>query len=385
MPTGVWPPESLSSPVSGRCLEARGPFLLAAGDETWPVIDGIPFLRADRLGMARAAVARIEAGDLVGATALLLTDQDPYAPDSPPSIEACAELVRHEASFTFRTAMLHLGFGRVADYFAHRWTDPTYLSGLAMLDEAGFEGPFLELACGAGHFLRAAGVSGIEAAGADLVFAKLWLARHFVCPHARLVCFDASVPWPLADGSFAEAFCHDAFYFMPDKPAVVAQLRRIVGEGGGIAIGHAHNASVDNHSAGEPLTVDDYAALLQGSRLFDDHELTSAFVERRAPVPAQAAALSDVPAISLVRGNGSGSKRDRIGDPAVGARLRLNPLYQRAGATAFIAWPSARYEQEYAAFATYPLQWDGPDELDGSPDTAALSRNRTYVDLPPRW
>ena len=36
---------------------------------------------------------------------------------------------------------------------------------------------------------------------ADVVFAKLWLARRFVCPRARLVCFDAAAPWPLPDRS----------------------------------------------------------------------------------------------------------------------------------------------------------------------------------------
>jgi hypothetical protein len=52
-----------------------------------------------------------------------------------------------------------------------------------------------------------------------------------------------------------------------------------------------------------------------------------------------------------------------------------------------IVWPSARYEQEYAELASYPLIWDGPDEidLDGCDAVAALFRNRTYVDLPPRW
>lgn len=388
----MWPPGTLFSPLSGGPLEARGPSVLAVADEVWPVIEDIPFLRADRIQMARAAVGLIEAGDIVAATALLLTDQDPYAPDPPPRLDECARLVGDEAC-SFREAMRRLAFGRVADYFAHRWTDPTYLSGLALLGEArtgDADRPMLELASGVGHFLRAAALAGVEAAGADLVFAKLWLARRFVCPQARLVCFDASAPWPLGENTYAEVFCHDAFYFLPDKAGIAARMRRVAGEQGSVAIGHAHSASADNHSAGEPLTIDAYAALFPGARLFDDRELTRAFAEGRPPEAAEAAALASVPALSLVwRGDGRTDRdaRRQFGIAAQGTRLRLNPLYRREGSDARIVWPSPRYEQEYAALATYPMGWDGPDEIepDQSAATQALMRRRIYVDLPPRW
>ncbi len=400
-PATAWPCAALSSPCSGRPLRARGRSLLVAGDETWPVIDDIAFLRADRIELARAAVGRIEADDLVGATALLLTDQDPYAPDPPPTAEACTALAQAPDSFSFRDAMRRLAFGRVADYFAHRWSDPTYLSGLALLGQlAGTAGrPLLELACGTGHFLRACALGGIEAAGADLVFAKLWLARHYVSPQARLVCFDASADWPLAGRSFRALFCHDAFYFLPDKPRLADRMRRAVGEGGVVALGHAHNAAVDNHSAGEPLAISGYAGLFPGARLFDDRELTLAFVEDRAPHEAEAEALAEVPALSLlwrapaaIQGAAPAAPRavpepPRLGDAPAHARIRLNPLYRRDGGTACIAWPSPRYEQEYAALRTYPMRWEGPDELeaDGSAETLSLIRRRIYVDLPPRW
>ena len=384
---GSWPPGTLFGPLSGRPLEARQPGVLAAADEAWPVIEGIPFLRADGIEMARAAVDLIEAGDIIAATALLLTDQDPYAPDPPPSVDACARLVRDETC-TLRDAMQRLAFGRVADYFAHRWTDPTYLSGLALLGETGTgetDRPVLELACGIGHFLRAASLAGVATAGADIVFAKLWLARRFVCPDARLVCFDAATAWPLGEDAYAAVFCHDAFYFLPDKPAIAARMRRAVGEQGSIAIGHAHNAAADNHSAGAPLTVAAYAALFPGARLFDDRELTRAFVEACPPEASPVSALADVPAVSLLCG-GRTATGARFGTEAAGP-LRLNPLYRRDGDAARIVWPSPRYEQEYAALATYPMRWDGPDRIepDRTDATQALIRQRIYVDLPPRW
>jgi len=392
-----WPRGSLFSPVCGLPLQASGPFRLVCDGEVWPVIEGIPFLRADRIDMARDAVGRIEAGDILGATALLLTDQDGYAPDPPPPIEDCAGLVRDVASLTFRMAMQRLAFGRVADYFAHRWSDPTYISGLALFAETGDlapHGPVLELASGTGHFLRAFALAGIEAAGADLVFAKLWLARRFICPQARLTCFDASAPWPFAAGMFATLFCHDAFYFLPDKPEIAVRMRRVVRKGGSIAIGHAHNASVDNHSKGDPLTVDGYAALLPGARLFDDRELTLAFAEARPPRAAEAATLASVPALSMVwhdggRPGAAQPTRHGFGTEAAGTQLRRNPLYepQDGAEAARIAWPSPRYQQEYAGLATYPDAWSGPAHIaaDDRAETLALLRRRIYLDLPARW
>ena len=378
----TWPPGVLFSPLSGRQLEPRGA-VLVAGDEIWPVIDGIPYLRANRVELARTAAFLVESGNSDDAAALLLTDQDDYAPDPSPRVADCLQLVRNEASFSFRTAMRQLSFGRVADYFAYRWTDPTYLSGLA-LSQLANSGSRLELASGVGHFLRAFAASGVEAAGADIVFAKLWLTRHFICPQARLVCFDAASPWPLQNGAFDCVFCHDAFYFMPDKTAIIARMHSVLRGAGQIIVGHAHNAAVDNHSAGSALRVEAYAALLPGSLLFDDRELAAAYVEARSPVPAEAQTLAAVPAVSLVWPSVFADVQTKC---TLGRRLPLNPLYQRDGGEARIVWPSQRYEQEYAALVTYPARWSGPDELviDGSDLSATLVRRGIYVDLPSRW
>ena len=400
MTAPAWPAGTLRSPSSGRILEARGHNLLVADGEAWPVIDGIPFLRTNRAALAGDAVRLIEAGAVVRATALLLRDQDPYAPDPPPAVESCEEVVRGRDALRLRSAMQALGFGRVGDYFAHRWTDPTFLSGLALLGLAlpAERGCVFELACGAGHFLSASHRAGVDASGGDLVFAKLWLARHFVSPEARLVCFDAEAAWPVAAGETDTVFCHDAFYFLPDKPGIASQMRRLAGADGTVALGHAHNAETENHSAGVPLTVAGYAALFPGARLFDDSGLTQAFASGEAPVPADASALRSVAALSLLwrpGGRPDGRAAGRPGAPRgragfgteSGPVLRLNPLYRQGAEGAEIAWPSARYEQEYAALATYPMRWSGPERLDraDAPDADTLLRRRVYVELPDRW
>jgi len=276
----------------------------------------------------------------------------------------------------------------VATYFAHRWSDPTFLSGLA-LAEAHWHGPgrVLELACGAGHFLRAFARFAPQVTGGDLVFAKLWLARNYVAPDAMLVCFDAAAPWPFADAAADLVFCHDALYFLPNKPHVAAEMLRVAA-GGRVLVGHAHNAAVDNLSAGAPLEPAGYAALFGAPLLYDDRELTQSVIEARAPRPASADGLMDAPAVALAAGTASrDTPRVAVGGlvvPQAGAALRRNPLY---GETGEIAWPSDRYAREYGPLATYPVRTQAPAMARAGGDKMidAMARQRVLLDLPERW
>ena len=373
----IWPADTLHSPVDGRTLHADTPHSLAAG-ERWPVIDGIPFLRADRRALANAALAALDGGDPEHALMLLLGDQDGWARTPPPSESDRLAVIR-DPSLSFRAAMELLAFGPVATYFAHRWSDPTFLSGLA-LAEAHWTEPstVFELACGAGHFLREFARAAPVVAGGDVVFAKLWLARRYVAPSALLVCFDAAQRWPLPDGWADIVFCHDAFYFLPDKPFVAAEMQRA---GRIILVGHAHNALTDNLSSGSPLSPNAYAALFGTPLLYDDRELTHALIEARAPRPVPADALASAPAIALAQGATPRQVTDRLAMPTPGKALRRNPLYQ-GGA---IVWPSERYATEYGPLATYPAHTDAPEYAIASPDTAAAARRRILVDLPAQW
>ncbi|MGI3777457.1 MAG: class I SAM-dependent methyltransferase [Janthinobacterium lividum] len=387
----AWASGELRSPVTGAWL-AAGAHDLHAGGERWPVVDGIAFLRADRRALADAALAALDAGDEEGAAVVLLADQDGWASTPPPGEEARRAVVRGREVLGFRDAMGLLAFGPVATYFAHRWSDPTFLSGLA-LAEAHWHGPAVvaELACGAGHFLREfARVEGVrEVVGGDLVFAKLWLARHFVAPGARLVCFDAARAWPLGDASAALVFCHDALYFLPEKAHVAAEMLRVAGAGR-VLVGHAHNAAVENLSHGAPLLPEEYAALFGHAALYDDRELTAALVEGRAPCPAPAAALQGVAAVALAAGVAGGeAARAVVGGlavPAEGRAVRRNPLYEAAGGVARVAWPSGRYEAEYGALVTYPVESAAPERaVAGEDGVAAMVRRRELLDLPERW
>ena len=270
----------------------------------------------------------------------------------------------------------------VATYFAHRWSDPTFLSGLA-LAQAYWGAPrgVLEVACGAGHFLRAFAGHAAEVVGGDLVFAKLWLARHWVSPAATLVCFDAAAPWPFADRAADLLFCHDAFYFLPEKQEVSAEMLRVATR---LLVGHVHNALVDNFSSGAPLEPATYAAMFPAPDLFDDRELTAALVDARVPRTATLPELADAPAIALAVGTARpGLAAGPLTAPPAGAKLRRNPLYQ-AGE---IRWPSDRYANEYGKLATYPARTQAPEAAlaGANPAVDALARRRELVDLPERW
>ncbi len=373
----IWPAGTLCSPIDGALLHADTPHSLV-GAERWPVIDGIPYLRADRRALADDALAALDAGNAEHALVLLLGDQDGWA-RTPPPAEANRLAVVCDPGLSFRDAMDQLAFGAVGTYFAHRWSDPTFLSGLA-LAEAHWANPstVFELACGAGHFLREFARVAPVVAGADVVFAKLWLARRYVSPGALLVCFDAAQRWPLPDGWADLLFCHDAFYFLPDKPFVAAEMRRASRT---ILVGHAHNALTDNLSSGSPLAPAAYAALFETPLLYDDRELTQALIDARAPVPAAASALATAPAIALAQAAAPRIVRQGLAMPASGTPLRRNPLYHEGT----IAWPSDRYATEYGPLATYPLHTDAPAQTTLGPDTADAARRRILLDLPAQW
>jgi len=68
----------LSSPLTGRPLQADTPHSLAAPGERWPVVDGIPYLRTESEGLVRVALDHLDAGCPDDALVALLTDQDAW-------------------------------------------------------------------------------------------------------------------------------------------------------------------------------------------------------------------------------------------------------------------------------------------------------------------
>ena len=382
---------ALNDKQTGAAFVADTPHSLANGGMRYPVVRGIPYLRAGRPEFTAGALAALDAGDELEAAAILLRDQDPFAPLPPPTLEVTRRLAKLGRAAGFRAAMRELNFGPVADYFAHRTSVPTYLSGLALLSRGLAPGvPVVELACGVGHFLRDLGHRHFACVGVDLVFAKLWLARTFVAPSATLVCADVADVPPGLDGP-ATAFCHDAFYFFPHKQAVAATMLRLAGPGGAVLVGHAHNKLIDSGIAGTPLTPGGYGELFPGATLCDDAELAD---EARTGKPAPTrtpAELAGAEAVSIVFGWES-SPRPDLAVPPAGVPLVLNPLLEAVDGALFPRWPSERFAREYAAATYLTGEPVPPPELlraamlgERSAGIDRLARNRILLDVPGGW
>ncbi len=352
----------------------------------YPVVDGIPYLRMGRKALADEALALLEAEDRDGALVKLLADQDDWWRGPVAEPEALRELVAMRDHLTLRDAMRLLAWGPVRDYFAHRWSDPTFLAGLALV-EAHSMAPrhAFELACGIGHHLWALTRTGAAVTGVDVVFAKLWVARHWVVPQARLLCLDAAQDWPVAE-HFDLVACHDALYFLEPKSEIVARLRSLLDPASGLlAVSHVHNKEWDNFSAGAAMSARQFADLLPDALFYDDNELTCALVEARAPRPAQPASLRRAEAFAAVAGPALRLPRaiaDRLAMPEAGAMLSRNPLYDGNGR---LTWPSDRYGREYGPRATYPLESTTSERAELNVVTREAARRRELVELPERW
>ncbi|WP_375410849.1 class I SAM-dependent methyltransferase [uncultured Methylobacterium sp.] len=391
-------PFDLLSPLTGQVLRSDTPHSLrdATTGDRWPVIDGIPYLRTNRDELVDLTLKLLDGNDRDLALEGLLADQDEWWTGPAADPIDLHSLVRDSEKLTLRDAVARLGWGRVGGYFLHRWTDPTYLAGLTLL-EAHWNDPIsvFEFACGIGHYLREFQARGTKVAGGDVVFAKLWVARHWLLDkRAQLVCFDAGSPhWPIAGAPVDLVVCNDAFYFLDDKAGILDCLRKNAGDDGWLVLSHIHNSARPGFSAGRAVSAAEIDELFPDGLVYDDDELTRALVEGRAPSPKSPSELTGAEAFSVVAGPGMRPAPRMVVDgitlPREGTQLRLNPLYQPVGETFAIAWPSERYEAEYAARATYPLTSAGPETLDwigceASPHVERV-RRREFVDLPERW
>ena len=375
------------SPLSGQILVADTPHSLAAPGERWPVVDGIPYLRTNSEGLVSVALDHLDAGCPDDALVALLTDQDEWWTGPATDLSELKRLMRERDTLNLRDAMALLRMGPVADYFAYRWSDPTYLAGLALL-EAHWNAPAraFELACGIGHYLRDLTRHGVVCLGADVVFAKCWLARHWVAPEADYVVFDAAAPWPVADARFDLVMCHDAFYFLPDQRRIAERLSRAAEPDGVLAISHLHNAGHGGAVLGPARSAAEWADLFPQATVYDERTLLGALMLRTTPAPSGWTDDDDVEAWSLVQGAVPARAVDGgMALPPAGAVLQANPLLSADGAE----WPSHRYRDEYAAGCLWAMPDAGLRDLFGAAPQASPVpddvRLRRVVDLPERW
>ncbi len=333
-------------------------------------------------GADRRALGQLDAGERGGALALLLADQDDWwdgpAADAarlPPSGARARPL-------DFRDAMAALGFGRVGDYFAHRWSDPTFLAGLALM-EAHWTGPADRLRARLRHrpLPARADRRGVAGTGADVVFAKLWLARHWVVRRRRaLVCFDAAAPWPSPTHASTSCCARTRSTSWNPRRRSLARCARCRRRRARCSSATSTTATRPTSPPARRVTRPTCASLFPGAVAYDDGELTRAVADGARLSPRPLARLRARRGLSLCGGAGRdapGRRRRRLALPRRDP-LQREPALRRGP----IAWPSRALSRRVRARATYPSATAG-----AAPPLAGRdgSAPRELVDLPERW
>lgn len=96
----------------------------------------------------------------------------------------------------------------------------------------------LEIGCGSGRYaLQVAAATGCRILGLDVNEPGIHNANHLasvqnLSARARFELADCSQPLPFRDGSFDAAFSNDVLCHVPGRPAVLAELFRVVKAGG---------------------------------------------------------------------------------------------------------------------------------------------------------
>ena len=366
-------------PVTGAQLARDTPHSFAADGTRWPVAGGIPYLRAGHEALRDEALAALDAGDETAALVLLLADHDGVASAPPPSDDTLSALIASDASF--REAMATLNFGPAADYYAHRWSAPTFLSGVALAAlYAPREQPFIEVCCGTGQLLRELAVRGYRTAGVDRAFSKLWLGRRYLSLET-LVCADAeALPVTFAEGG--SVMIHDALHLIADadKPLVVAAMARSA-RSGAVLAGHCHVADRPcTGEVGSPLSPAEWHGLLPDAALLDDTTLTEWFVSMGTKDVTLLDPAESVAAVALAAG-------PRVAMPVPvwvpALDLSPNPLLGSDGNGGLMPhWPSETFASAYAD-AHYLASNDRNAEA--TLPTAVRHARRSMIPLPPRW
>ena len=361
------------SPHSGRALSQKSDCLYTDGTYEYPEVDGILYLR-DNDALREQVVAAIHDDDIARARTLLLRDQDRFSPTEPPAAEALPQLWE-DPSLTLRDAMNVLNYGPVADYFAHRWSTSTFMSGLALLESCVKAGePVIEVACGIGHFLRHLERHSVWCVGIDIVYSKLWLARHYMQVECPLYCGNIEASPVVQHESRSSVFCHDAFYFF-EKQRVALDHMRGIANGGCIAVGHVHTTAVDHNIAGYPKSVAEYAAMASDNAVFaDDAQLMRDWLSYGNATFEPADTLGECEAIGWIEGDYNSPRQplDKHTD-----QLKRNPLLDDDGE---VRYPSPKFELEYGPDADY-LTTDLGDQASDE----ERYRHRQSLDLPRRW
>lgn len=366
----------------------------------FPVVDGIPYLRTGRL--ANEATRLLEEGRREDARNLLLGLDGSRLEQF---------RLTEGRGVTFRSLLEILNTDAEGEYLLYRFSDPTYLAGIGLLNYLGsaFEipaGPMLDVGGGAGHYARHMSrmAPGQPVFLVDLVFWKLWLGKHFVAPTCLPICCDANQPLPFTQSSMSMVFSSDAFHYVWHRRLLASEMIRSMGDGGVLALTHLHHAGCENPSAGMPLYPAGYRHLFAAvdPQLFIERKFLDSLV-KQMPMgllsPASDNDLRDEATLALIA-NAKPTDTSVLDIPVHrphATKYVLNPLYRcqpgGAGSHYKLVYPSPEYGEEFGAQAWYlppeveltPAQALAIREGHISADLEPLAKQHVLLDLPPRY
>jgi SAM-dependent methyltransferase/uncharacterized protein YbaR (Trm112 family) len=251
-------------------------------------------------------------------------------------------------------------------YFAYRFGQPRHLAALALASALNrSDGPVLDLACGLGHlthfFTSARPRRPVIAADRD--FFRLYVAAHHVAPGASCLCFPADHALPFASGSLDGVFCSDAFHYFLYRARSVREMTRVLAPTGTLALARFGNAAVEPRE-GYELDVAGYRRLLADTNgtFMGEERLLQSYLQRRGPDPAgeDDAQLAGQKWLSVLAARGGVRPAETFDVfPHAAGRLRLNPIYeieQRApngDLDLRFVFPSKWYRFENEAYLRY--------------------------------
>jgi SAM-dependent methyltransferase len=266
---------------------------------------------------------------------------------------------------------LKFHFPEFYDYHVYRFGQPRHLVALSLSTLVRDPGkPILDLACGCGQltFSLIQRANGQPVIAVDQFFVGLYVARHWIAPEAAHVCCAADTALPFADGTFAVAFCSDAFHYFANKALSFRELERLTRNDGLIVLVWMHNARAGKETPNDlPLLPEAYDALAGGLPhcLVGDSAVLSRYLQKRGPSLSRTNTvdgLADEPRVSMVASHREAIFRDygTFEDwPHARGHLTLNPLFVREATNGNgdmllrRLYPSADFEKGHAESQRY--------------------------------
>lgn len=340
------------------------------------VLDGIPILLSDRIGMFEHTTgAAVVSGPTVAEMVRLLVEgrgnealvqclAPPSwsvwlqrlrwrSPSSPPAKRVARWYGKHQIATLLRncdsvTARDVLGFyfnretlnpEFLRDYFILRFGQPRYVAALALLsnlDEA--ERPILDVACGCGHLdhYLTCRPHPLRVIGVDFNFYHAWIARHWVAPRAHYVCCNVADGLPFRPDSMSGTVVSDAYHYFSKRAHFNSEVERVA-PGRTKILTHVGNRAVCPNE-GVELSLREYLAELGDAniRTFSESRLVRDYLARRDPwvsEPEPETALEGSKWLSFVINAPAKPIAVLTGGelwPHAVGRIQLNPIYAKS-------------------------------------------------------